>query len=430
MAECGICLLPYTAVARKEAKCLYCKISACVHCIKASILMSVDEPSCPHCRRAYTAETIDAYFTKTWRKNELRKHRIHLLMERERSLFPATQDLLEIEKAQDEYANMYALHSSLLVKLSPRDTEPVPWKLVEHINSVREKLKLLSANVIEVTKEKRKFVRKCPSCPDGFLSNQWKCTLCSVRVCHECLDVKTDVHACNPDNVASAKIIEADTRPCPTCGVRVQKINGCNQMWCTACKNAFDWKTGRKIDGVVHNPHFHEYAMANRDWTRQNECQETGIWEWNYVPNLLRALNHKLLVPLDHGQQVNIMMVNRYIIERVVMIQNFVPYTPDTYVSLRKRRLKGEINDAEWARQLSWHETSRERQRRFRRLDEFLVGVCRDIFDNFIRRESTAASDVQTMFTELSNTRTYYNSQLLVIGEKLQVSERWVIETI
>ena len=116
-------------------------------------------------------------------------------------------------------------------------------------------------------KEVRKFIRKCPvdNC-NGFLSTQWKCGLCDTKVCSDCLEIKpeskTDEHVCNADSVASAKVIKRDTKPCPSCGVRIYKISGCDQMWCVECRVAFSWSTGCKIRGRIHNPHFYEYQQA------------------------------------------------------------------------------------------------------------------------------------------------------------------------
>ena len=54
-------------------------------------------------------------------------------------------------------------------------------------------------------------------------------------------------------------MIKAETRGCPSCGVPIFKISGCDQMWCTQCKVAFSWRTGKRVHGVIHNPHFYEF---------------------------------------------------------------------------------------------------------------------------------------------------------------------------
>ena len=95
---------------------------------------------------------------------------------------------------------------------------------------------------------------------------QYKCELCETYTCPHCLELigysKTDPHTCNPDNVASAELIKKDTKPCPQCGVRIHKISGCDQMWCTECRVAFSYKT-LKIDSgaAVHNPHYYQYMQ-------------------------------------------------------------------------------------------------------------------------------------------------------------------------
>ena len=100
----------------------------------------------------------------------------------------------------------------------------------------------------------------------GFLSSAWKCGLCETWTCPKCFDVlgkeKECGHECDPNNVESAKLIKKETRNCPSCAIPIFKIEGCDQMWCTQCHIAFSWKSGLRVNGVVHNPHFYQWQRA------------------------------------------------------------------------------------------------------------------------------------------------------------------------
>jgi len=39
-------------------------------------------------------------------------------------------------------------------------------------------------------------------------------------------------------------------------------VKNCDQMWCTQCHIAFSWKSGLRVNGVVHNPHFYQWQRA------------------------------------------------------------------------------------------------------------------------------------------------------------------------
>ena len=61
------------------------------------------------------------------------------------------------------------------------------------------------------------------------------------------------------DDVATAKLLAKETKSCPQCAIPIFKISGCDQMWCTECQTPFSWKTGQKVSGVIHNPHFYQW---------------------------------------------------------------------------------------------------------------------------------------------------------------------------
>jgi hypothetical protein len=124
-------------------------------------------------------------------------------------------------------------------------------------------------------KNKNTFIRKCPcdGC-EGFLSSAWKCGVCDIWACSKCFAEKgydkDAEHTCNADDLASAELIKKETKGCPSCGTRIYKISGCDQMWCTCCHIAFSWRTGMRVNGVIHNPHFYQFQREGGNAIIQN----------------------------------------------------------------------------------------------------------------------------------------------------------------
>lgn len=51
------------------------------------------------------------------------------------------------------------------------------------------------------------------------------------------------------ESFASEQVARQTTKPCPFCGVRIQKNGGCDHMHCIACKKHFWWTTREIMDG-------------------------------------------------------------------------------------------------------------------------------------------------------------------------------------
>ena len=112
----------------------------------------------------------------------------------------------------------------------------------------------------------RRMIMACPAAGcAGFVDTLWKCGICDIKVCKDCRVIKTagTEHACNADDVSTARAIAAETKPCPKCAASISKVSGCDQMWCTLCHTTFSWNTGKVETAVVHNPHYFQWLAAN-----------------------------------------------------------------------------------------------------------------------------------------------------------------------
>ena len=93
---------------------------------------------------------------------------------------------------------------------------------------------------------------KCPSdkCKGYITKNQ--CSICQKHLCRRCLVVVDNMeelkrHECDKDTYETAQMIMNTSKPCPSCGTRISKVSGCDQMWCPQCDVAFSWITVRYI---------------------------------------------------------------------------------------------------------------------------------------------------------------------------------------
>jgi hypothetical protein len=216
---------------------------------------------------------------------DYKNHRKQLLLEREISKMPETVEPAERHKRSEEH----------LIKADEikRDIK----KLKEHLNELKVeewRHRNRSHRILrgaDKKGEKRTFIMACPGedCR-GFLSTQYKCELCKLKTCSKCFEIMgleggAEQHTCVEANIQSADLIRKETKPCPSCGTRISKINGCDQMWCVNCHQAFSWKSGELDNGTVHNPHFYQYEKAANNGQAIRQVGDIlcgGLIAWTY----------------------------------------------------------------------------------------------------------------------------------------------------
>ena len=304
--SCFICADSYNLSSRAPIQCEYCQFEACALCCKRYLLQE-NEQKCMSgdCNRQWTPEFIAKHFTKKFVSIELKLHQEKILFDKQRALMPATQPLVENILKREDYQRQIN-EAAEVVTQARAQMNKIQSEFYRFINSDPG------------TSERATFVRACSSndCR-GFLSSQWKCGLCSKWTCPTCHEIKgmerDCEHTCHPDNVATANLLNSDTKPCPKCGEGIFKIDGCFAadvpvlLWDGSFKMSQDIAVGDILVGDDGEPR-HVFRLMQGEDEMYEVQQENGM---NYTVNS----RHTLLLNYQYlfvNQQVE-MVVEDYL---------------------------------------------------------------------------------------------------------------------
>lgn len=259
--SCNICCETFNKSSHAPICCPNkdCSYQACKECTRTYLLNKTTGPHCMNCKQAWSNYFIVTNLNKSFVESTYTLHRATVLMELEKSKMPDTMN------AVDNYVKGEDLEKEVVVI----DKELTELRRQCSLLNTKRQQKITQASALKsgkvATAERKKFIMPCPAddCR-GFLSTGYKCEACKNHACPHCLDVLGPnpnhvQHTCDPDAVKTAELIKSTTKPCPKCGERISKIEGCDQMWCVSCHTAFGWKTGNIETGTVHNPHYYQF---------------------------------------------------------------------------------------------------------------------------------------------------------------------------
>lgn len=472
MTDCNICCLPFTTKLRKCVECNYCKFPVCLTCVKTYITSLVNEVTCmnPDCGKAWSPTFISDNLPKSFINGEMKKTKESVLFEYQKSLLPVSQAELEQHLQKKKLIADMLGRNKYIIERNKEITHRayrIRYELKQLNHPNKKELKIKKRELLEekrqILLEKRKnnatiwtlrnggstervvkeFKQKCPmgEC-NGYLSTQWKCGICEKFICKDCREEKIDDHTCDQDTVETVKLLKKDSKPCPGCGFLIHKIEGCNQMFCTQCHVAFDWKTCQIVTSRIHNPHYYEWQRNGNTTAREhgdeicgglpniNHLYTIGYYAYRttspFVKDPYNMLfdDHKIITKphrfLRHARHE--------MLPRFLVVDNILDNQ-----DLRFKFLQSEITEKRFKQTLFMREKRKSYNREMYNLTQMFVDVGEELFRKIIKVTENHATNVTNRLQdtiptckdrfhdclkEMDGLVDYFNSQSLQICER------------
>lgn len=254
--SCNVCCSKYNKSTNSIVKCYFakCAYEACKECVRTYLTNSTNEPHCMKCRNKWHIEFSKSALNASFMDKDYRTHRRTILADM------AVAKIPEYYESALRYGKISALDKRMAAIMEEINIHRTHINELYHeYNTIQQELGNPSALTA------RKFVMPCQNTGcRGMLSTQYKCDICSKHTCSKCFVViDGENHECKQEDIDSVEELRKNTRPCPNCGLRISKIDGCDQMWCVECKTAFSWNKGTIEQGVVHNPHYYQWMREH-----------------------------------------------------------------------------------------------------------------------------------------------------------------------
>lgn len=306
LSECSICLEDVSTFISCGCESIFCH-----PCTRQALLATTADPHCPNCRKAWNRDFLYDTLGSDFINTTYRDHRRNVLLETQKALLPQTMisiqqeqliatnkqlkkdleiiiDQLKTHHAQQQHKIKHI--RTQLKKLSYPSSEFDTLKIT--LNNEKSTLSAIYNDLQTAIHKKTELQRSlyhnhlsqpdttpstpkiiCP-CPyphcRGFITSNHTCGLCNNKICRDCREPLLAEHKCDPDTIQTVKLLKQDTKPCPKCATPINKLDGCDQMWCPQCKVAFSWKKGTIETGYVHNPHYFEYMRRTGQHIQRN----------------------------------------------------------------------------------------------------------------------------------------------------------------
>lgn len=433
--SCPICTLNYTNIRRKKYACKSCQFECCVVCIVTYNKSADKEVDCMNCKKVIYFKNMQKVYLSAKDVYELEnKYLKEYLFKQELNRINKTKLTLAIQNKKTELKNM-------LSKCSPELATVMKDIYEEKINNMSvDNFKLCSGSCSEYMyrDSDTKF---------------FHCETCNLFACMNCEDTinsvdKVNSHECLVDMIQSLEIINKDTKPCPTCGVKIFKADGCSQVMCPECNTFFDFRTGLKekddeprhartyIDAVVD---FEKNVISKERYTYFKSIQviehDLEFWDREEFKNIIhksptlrmwcaifiniKGSVRKTLVdkinPYKHNEEIRIQFIKGQISERTFKQKILANY----YYSKDLEFLCRELIEVYHKIKVAFNEMARElREEKAKTKKKPVYKLNRELADKFIDKAVIVMKENLCKFHKDKREATKnYNDMLQFVNE-------------
>lgn len=390
--ECLTCIETYEE--DDFITCQKCQFATCYNCFKHGITQDIKDPMCLNCKNIFDTEFILENCQTDWLYKSFLPHMGKVLLEKEKSLLPYTQNEVSKELKLKQLRNeIKSLPSNEKLKKKYKDINK--FTIAKQIKDDKKKELMIEKNIIlnkpkESVAKNQQFIGRCSfnKCK-GYINKEFKCELCLNDVCESCfVSIVEHGKKCKTEDLQLREILAKDSKSCPKCYIPILKAGGCDQMWCTNCNTAFSWTTGKIETGTVHNPHFYEWLANNSNSTNINiENIACGELPRIYELQTLKSIKNNYLTSLFN--------IHRMIIHvQTVEIMEYEEDRVKDNIDLRVKYLLNTITEEQWMKTLITRERKRMTNRAYKRILEMFVMVGTDLFRRLVvEKNVTKISD-------------------------------------
>ena len=447
--ECPICCETYNNSTRTQVKCEYgtCANEMCKTCLRTCLKGTPNDAHCFECKNPFTDKYLVTQLGRTWVLTDYRAHRREMLFQREGiAKLPDSMAAAILKKKLKNEEDLIRIHRIEIQNLKKKESE-----INARINACYSRMQGIRQGNNSAAKEEEKtvFIMNCPAdeCR-GYLSSAYKCGLCELYTCAKCFELvghtrHDETHICKEENIQSADMIRKDTKPCPSCGIRTHKIEGCDQMFCTCCKKAWSWQSG-KIDttGRIHNPHYYQWQRELAEKQGVAMAREPGDMVCggflNYQEMRTQIFNRTHLI--THELRLDISNIHRTInhltnveLEGVrTKVRNL-----SNYEELRIAYINNEISKEKMAVGIYRNDNSRKKYTEYLHVYELLSTVGIDMFRSWANSQKKGeefVAEVLQGMVDYGRLREYANEQFANISRTYnqrvpQIDVSWTVKT-